>query len=445
MTTTRSIAERMELGMRHHRAGELREAAELYAGILAEDERQINARHNLGMVRLGLGEFASALELLAEAWVEDDRNPGWQGSLPVIGMTLFARGHWEAARPWLERAALAGIDDPQVAAARERCALRDYLVPEIFDGKQGRVLMRYAPRESGTYVYAIDVVGTCNLRCPTCPVGNSPLGARPRGFMEVDLFRRIIAKVKADDAAARPEIFLFNWGEPLLHPRIGEIIGIVNEAGLPCHVSTNLNVEKGLREVAKANPANLKISLSGFTSETYGATHVGGDLALVKSNLYRLRHELDKYKATTRVWVGHHLYRNNQHQLEEVAAACRELRFEHHPIAAFFQPLERLIEASEGRGPPHPVLDLLLEHPASYVPRLKATRSRDHDCELRFNQTAINFDGTVALCCSVYEEANMLGAHFLERTHAELEAMKYAHPFCATCMDKGVAYVPPVP
>ncbi len=194
--------------------------------------------------------------------------------------------------------------------------------------------------------------------------------------------------------------------------------------------------------MAKANPTNLKVSLSGFTQETYGKTHAGGDLALVKANLYRLRHDLDKYKAATRVWVGHHLYRNNQHQLPEVAAVCRELGFEHHPIAAFFQPLERLIEVAEGKGAPHPILDELLEHPSSYVPRLKASRSGDYDCELRFNQTAINHDGTVALCCSVYDRENMLGAHFLEHDHAALEAMKYAHPFCRTCMAHGVAYVP---
>lgn len=442
MTDARPLPERMALAMEHHRAGRLREAEALYAAIVAEDERQVNARHNLGMVRIALGEAAAGARLLGEAWAQDEDNPGWNESLQVIGLTLFGQGRWEAALPWLERAAVRGAGGEPVATALARARPRDYLAPEVLDPATGRVLLRGAPRESGTYVYAIDVVGTCNLRCPTCPVGNSPLGGRPRGFMEVDLFRRIIDKVKADDVADRPEIFLFNWGEPLLHPRIGEIIGIVNAAGLPCHVSTNLNVEKGLREVARANPANLKVSISGFTPETYAATHAGGDLALVKGNLYRLRHELDRCKATTRVWVGHHLYRNNQHQVPEVAAVCRELGFEHRPVPAFFQPLERLLEVVEGRGAPHPILDQLLEQPRSYVARFKATRSRDHDCELRFNQTAINFDGTVALCCSVYDEANMLGAHFLEHSHAELEAMKYAHPFCRTCMEGGMAYVP---
>jgi organic radical activating enzyme len=433
----------MALAMRHHQEGRLREAADGYVGVLAEDRCQHAARHNLGMARLGLNELASGLALLGQAFAEDGGNPAWAQSLPVIGMTLYRQGQWEAAGPWLERAVLCNPGDQTLAAALERVSARDYLQAEIYDERLGRTLKRHTPREATSYVYAVDVVGTCNLRCPTCPVGNSPAALRAKGFMDVALFRRVLAKILADGAAARPEVWLFNWGEPLLHPQIGEIIRLVREAGLSCHLSTNLNVERGIAEVAQANPDNLKISLSGFTAETYGKTHVKGDITLVKANMYLLRHYLDKFKATTRVWVGHHLYRNNQHELAAVAAVCQELGFEHHPLAAFYQPLERLVDLLEGKGAPAPILDDLLEHPRSYLPRIKDSRSGNFDCELRFNQTAINFDGTVALCCSVYDEPNMLGAQFLEHGHAALQAMKYGHPFCETCIHHGLAYMPP--
>jgi wyosine [tRNA(Phe)-imidazoG37] synthetase (radical SAM superfamily) len=437
-----TIETRMAQAMQHHRTGNLPDAAALYADILNQDQRQCVARHNLGMVCLTLGDIAGALDLLERSILEDDANTGWLQSLPIIGMTLYQQGLWEDASFWLNRALLAGVKDALIEAAFHRTKPRDYLEPEVFDATLGRALRRYAPRESSTYVYAIDVAGTCNLRCPTCPVGNSTQADRKKGFMEVDLFRQIVAKIRLDDVADTPEVFLFNWGEPLLHPAIGEIIEILHDAGLPSHLSTNLNIENGLREVARANPANLKISLSGFTPESYAQTHVRGNLALVKSNMFRLRHYLDQYRATTRVWVGHHIYRSNQAEIPEVAALCKELGFEHHPIAAFFQPLERLVGLAEGREAPHAILQELVEHPLSYLPRLQATKSTRLDCELRFNQTAINFDGSVALCCSVYEDANMLGAQFLEHGHRELEAMKYAHPTCKTCFGHGLAYVP---
>ena len=74
------------------------------------------------------------------------------------------------------------------------------------------------------------------------------------------------------------------------------------------------------------------------------------------------------------------------------------------------------------------------------LPRIKASRSTEHDCELRFNQTVINHDGSVALCCSVYDKPNMLGLDFLSTPHAELERAKYRHSFCGTCMSHGLHY-----
>ncbi len=67
-------------------------------------------------------------------------------------------------------------------------------------------------------------------------------------------------------------------------------------------------------------------------------------------------------------------------------------------------------------------------------------RSGRFDCELRFNQTVINHDGSVALCCTVYDQENMLGIKFLEHDHAEIERRKYAHPYCATCFKAGMQY-----
>ena len=64
----------------------------------------------------------------------------------------------------------------------------------------------------------------------------------------------------------------------------------------------------------------------------------------------------------------------------------------------------------------------------------------DHDCEMRFNMMAINHDGQVALCCGVYDRPNMLGVHFLEAAHDDIQRLKYRHPFCAACYDLGLQY-----
>jgi MoaA/NifB/PqqE/SkfB family radical SAM enzyme len=433
-------AARLATAIAHHRAGRLAEAQSLYAALTVELPHDASIRHNLGMVRLGLGNFKGALALLEEAHAADPDSPAWTESCRLIAGTLFEQRHWEHARPWLERLLERAPQDAQARNTLERIAPRDYLAPEVFDAAQGRVLKRNAPRESATYLYAIDIVGTCNLRCPTCPVGNFAASDRPKGFMAPELFGRILAKIRADAVTSRPEVWLFNWGEPLLHPKLPEMIALLRGAGLPAHLSTNLNVEHGIAELAKAKPDSIKISLSGFTQATYAQTHVRGDLNLVKANMHLLRHYLDKYRATTRVWVGHHLYKINQDQVGAVRALCDELGFEHHPVAAFYQPIERLVDLLEGRSQGAPIMQDMLEHPLVYLKRIKQHRSGDFDCELRFNQTVINHDGTVALCCSVYDQAQMLGVNFLDLPHREIEARKYGHPFCATCMGHGLEY-----
>ena len=58
-----------------------------------------------------------------------------------------------------------------------------------------RFLVRRAHAQS--FVYNIDIAGTCNLGCVSCPVGNMPIGTvargtRPRGFMPFELFSNIL-------------------------------------------------------------------------------------------------------------------------------------------------------------------------------------------------------------------------------------------------------------
>jgi MoaA/NifB/PqqE/SkfB family radical SAM enzyme len=440
------VAQLMDRGMAAHREGRLPEAAAIYEQVLGLQPHNLFATHNLGMVMIGLGRLARAQRLIEQAVAADPTEGQMANARRELGLGLFRAGHWEQALRWLEAALVFYPGDAEVLAALDRARPRAHLAPEAFDPLAGTVLRRGSPRESPTYVYAIDVVGTCNLRCPTCPVGNFTEARRAKGFMPLETFEAILAKIVRERVAERPEVWLFSWGEPLLHPELAGILDRIHAAGLPSHLSTNLNIRKGLEGVVRARPTNLKVSISGTSQATYSITHKGGKVALVLDNLRELRRLLDLHgNRHTRVWIGQHVYRHNQHEVAAMARLCAELGFEHHPIAAFYQPLEKLVELARGSAAPDPVMDLMLEHPSRYLERFKVVRRRDYDCELRYNQTAINFDGTVSLCCSVYDEPNMLGVSFLDEPHERIQERKYRHPFCSTCMDLGLHYAPSDP
>ncbi len=67
----------------------------------------------------------------------------------------------------------------------------------------------------------VELSNLCNLKCPICPCG-SDLINRPRGHMDLDLYRRLMDEI-GDNLLM---IFLWAWGEPLLHPQFPEFVRI---------------------------------------------------------------------------------------------------------------------------------------------------------------------------------------------------------------------------
>jgi len=441
MSTT-DLSTRLDTALDLQRSGQLQAAAQGYRDLFNEPAVAASARLRLALLDLEQGRLADAAAGLAQALAEQPDHPDRPMAVRVLGLELNRHGYRESARTWLEEALIHFPDDEAVAQAWQRSRPPAWLAPEVYDPVQQRSLYRASPREGSNYVYTIDIVGTCNLRCPSCPVGNRPDSPRPKGFMPLEKFAAIIDKILDESPADQPEIWLFNWGEPLLHPDLPAMVELLNERGLSSFLSSNLNINKGLDALIAAGPGMIKISLSGFSEASYARTHTRGKLDRVKENMHELRRLIDQHRAPTRIWVGQHVYRHNLKEVEAVAELCRELDFDHRPIAAFYQPLEKLLDIAEGRMVDEPVLRLMLEHPAEYLPRIAAGRDLRYDCELRANQTVINHDGQVALCCSVYEPDNQLGLDFLSTPRAAIEDRKYSHPTCARCYRAGLAYLP---
>jgi radical SAM protein with 4Fe4S-binding SPASM domain len=73
----------------------------------------------------------------------------------------------------------------------------------------------------------------CNISCTCCSAARTP---RPRGYMEMNLFRRIIDQ--ASDTGVK-HIHLYLHGEPLLHPELDKMIGYIKKKGMWVHLTTN--------------------------------------------------------------------------------------------------------------------------------------------------------------------------------------------------------------
>jgi len=288
------------------------------------------------------------------------------------------------------------------------------------------------------YEYVIDIVGSCNLRCPSCARGN--FGTQPPpGLMSPEKFKEIVAKILRESPGVNV-ISLYNWGEPLLHPKLPEIISTLREHKIFSSFSSNLNIERDLKPILMAKPDMLKVSLSGFYQETYSKGHARGDIRLVKSNLYRLRYLMDKYHPDLNVEVIFHKYKYNlERDYHKVKELCEELNFIFASCFAYMMPVEKVIAYSQGEMSEQDrvIADALL---VEINGALKEARQRKKTgCSLLEKQVLVNWDGSVSLCCASFDPAiTVVEKDFLQVPVADIRRSKNKNPLCGSCMKTGV-------
>lgn len=293
--------------------------------------------------------------------------------------------------------------------------------------------------------YTIDVMGTCNLKCLSCPHGAEKEEPYDRGQMPFESFQKVVDKIIAENSAVT-HISLYSWGEPFLHPALPQMIDYLHQHGIAAALSSNLSIknESLLRNVMLSDPEYLKVSLSGYFPDAYNDTHQGGDIYLVRSNLLRLRHYIDRYHLNTFVDVNYHVYNNNNRlNLQKMQELCDELGFALSQTYALVMPLERTIDKLQGRPSPSTVelekklLVTIEEGIAAANPDGKPGVTGT--CPFLENQTIINWDLSVPVCCTTFNRgSNIVAESFLDTPLAQIEAQKRQAPVCTTCTKYGL-------
>ncbi len=309
--------------------------------------------------------------------------------------------------------------------------------------RQLRLRRLLQQRQTADFYYLIDVVGTCNLRCPSCPVGNYAQ-APAKGLMSVDKYQEVLDKITREHPREKIFIDLYNWGEPGLHKHLGEIIRRTKGRGYGVGISTNLNVFPDMKDVVAAAPSYIRISLSGYFNETYQQTHRRGDINVVKANMHMVRHWIDRLSSDTIVQVGFHIYRGNfPEDFRKMRALCDDLGFIFAPTVAAIMPVEKAVQAVDFGTVPgdETILANLVVSTRDRVALLSSARERYPDCQYRQKRTTINFDGTVPLCCATYEQTQIIADDFLSTSREEIQARKYKHPFCVKCQKRSLDMV----
>jgi len=103
----------------------------------------------------------------------------------------------------------------------------------------------------------------CNLKCLMCPVNT--VMKRKKNIISFDLFKKTL-----DQFTWLEYIMLQNWGEPLLHPRIFDMINYAKRKGIKVFMYTNgtLLTHEKMIKLIDSRIDRITISIDSF-DETY--------------------------------------------------------------------------------------------------------------------------------------------------------------------------------
>lgn len=135
-------------------------------------------------------------------------------------------------------------------------------------------------------VYQIETTATCNLACVQCPRQFFKREDHVK-FIPVELVRRIVEQGDLDSSYF---VELQISGEPLLHPKLSEIIDIVKSADVMVGLSTNgLMIHKQMEALLKLDCITVSVdSLTNHEKIRRRKANEHGDTALLVANIKNL-------------------------------------------------------------------------------------------------------------------------------------------------------------
>jgi len=246
-----------------------------------------------------------------------------------------------------------------------------------------------------------ELTNYCNLHCPVCPIGTGELQRRPEAI-DVGLFERLWAEVGPYLLTAS----LWGWGEPLLHPRLDDILRIAQTQPVATLLSTNgqaLERDSVIEALASHPPTYLIVCIDGLTDETNSRYRAGAQLAPALAGVRRLA-EIKRQRGLD--WPILHMryivMKHNEHELPRIESFAREHGFDLvtlRPLLTIDSAVARHVELLPGSD----------EYRAYQYRDGKRLRRADYLCQQPFWFPTVFSDGTFVACDQDYNAQQPFG------------------------------------
>ncbi len=157
----------------------------------------------------------------------------------------------------------------------------------------------------------------CQLSCPLCPRQKDVRLNGPRD-MEWDNYEKLMSEI----GPYLTHIAFWQWGEPLLHPKISRMIKLAHDYGIITAISTNAQTDLSENDISKLIKSGLDmiiISMDGVSEKTYKKFRNGGNVEKVKNFTKKIaKAKKDLHSKTPLVNVRCIATRHNEGEIEKV-------------------------------------------------------------------------------------------------------------------------------
>jgi MoaA/NifB/PqqE/SkfB family radical SAM enzyme len=248
-----------------------------------------------------------------------------------------------------------------------------------------------------------DPTNACHLACPLCPTGLGMID-RPTGRADLELFRRLMEQVG-------DYVFLidfYNWGDPLLNPRLEEFIRVANCRNIISTISSNLSVrlsDERIDRLLTSGVNEIIISLDGATEATHTKYRRKSNFNLILDNIRRIAEARRRLGQSRPLLTWQYIvFGFNEHEMDRAREMAAELGVDRITFRPPFLQTDRYRMPDEDRreiaswSPADPRYQVHIANPPE--------RKR---CGWHYTTVAINWDGTVTPCSTSFRQEEDFG------------------------------------
>lgn len=317
-----------------------------------------------------------------------------------------------------------------------------------YNATRTRVLLPNVMPVSTPYLVNIDPANVCNIKCQFCPTGHPELLKkfdRPKGKMDFDLFCKVI-----NDLTQFPErikvLLLHKDGEPLLNPRIGDMLAYAKKSGVAevIWLTTNmiLLTPKLVEEIIDSGIDFVRASINHVSDEGYRNLTVNySDYERVRRNTEMLFKEKERRGSHLKIWAKFNNFGMTDEEIAKFGRDFKDITDEHMLVNPMGWTYGQEFDFKLGF------------HPETGQEGAVPLKEGRVVCPYPFYRMVVNFNGDISVCeldwtmttvvGNAREEA-MIDIWNGQRIHAfrlmQLEGRRWSHNACKQC--SCVTYMP---